>query len=1199
MKQLVTLLTLLLVSYGVARSETFKEGGIWYETVDNNQNVCVAPVQQNEANYSGSISVPGSVFHAGRDYAVTSIGKGAFSGATGMTAITMDGSIGSIEDAAFQGCTGITSVEIPQRTTFVGASAFEGCTKLGTVTLSSRLNIIKNRAFADCSSLSRIDVEDKVTSIGDEAFLNCSKLSTIALPSGLKSIGNSAFAGCSALDNITLGNNLTVIGTAAFKDCKALKNVTIPEKITEIKAMTFSGCSVLSGVTFPSRLSIIGASAFNGTALTSITIPATVGEIGDEAFNSSKALMSVIFSDSDTPIKYGNEVFTGCPVESLVLGRTLNYMQGATGAFANQTKLKTVKVTSTATTLPEAIFRNCTALVNVTVESGLREVGQSAFQSCETLVRLQLPETVSIIRSYAFANCYVLSDFILPPKVETIELQTFYRCRRLKTPELVNIKEIKNQAFYGCDDIDGLTLSQKLVTIANNAFADCLSLSAISIPGTVINMGDGVFYGCKKLATVTFEAGSKPLSLGSEIFVDCPVRELELGRDIIYRGDSDKYLFDGNTTLYDVNILGSVTSIADNMFSGCEVLTEIVLPSSVTKVGNGAFGNCPELASITSKNETVPSAVTGSFSSEVYNNAVLTVPADSESAYRNAPGWKNFKQFKQLPSVPKYTVSVEYSGPGNVTVNGSTSGEITVKKGDPLTIVSTPDKGKTVISASYTMGSMTHAFTTSATIESVTDNVSVSVQFGEEPEILPSSISITPEKVSIGMGESVQLFVTCEPEDASGLVTWSVQSGSDVVTVDASGLVTGVSAGMAVVKAITPNGLSATATVIVIDGTSHIEEIPSLEVGQKWQARLLINNNPVTAGVKWTSSNPSEVSVSDNGLVTVKKQKYDWVTTLITATYQNTEYVYEYTVLPVNIYSFVGDDGLSYVYNSQLDGVVVENYQPYEPSSSNMTIGASAVDGFGFGYPVKGIETLRLADYVTSLTLPASIVYIGGSAYLSGLDILIILAEKVPQTEDLDLADGVMVFGPESALNAYKADSTWGRYSIFAIGSDPVHTYTVYFIPQSEAPVIGTPYCYIWSHTTGKLYSGTWPGSKMTAVDIEGKKGWRYSLEVSDPIQSPMVIFSDSSYQTGDMVLENNGIYDWSSLIGYASGITEIKADALNLTVNGLNIEAEGMIRVYNYSGIIVCEGEGHVKLPTAGAYVVVTPDGAVKIQVK
>lgn len=1198
MKQFVTLLTLLLVTYGVARSETFKVGGIWYETVDNNQNVCVAPVQQNEANYSGSISVPGSVTYAGRDYAVTSIGKGAFSGATGMTAIAMDGSIGSIEDAAFKGCTGITSVEIPQRTTFVGASAFEGCTKLGTVTLSSRLNTIKNRAFANCTSLSRIDVEDRVTSIGDEAFLNCSRLSTIVLPSGLKSIGNSAFAGCSVLDNITLGNNLTFLGEGAFKDCKALKSIAVPEKITEIKAMTFSGCSVLSGVTFPSRLSVIGASAFKGTALTSVTIPDTVGEIGDEAFNGSKGLMSVTFSDSETPLKYGNEVFTGCPVESLILGRTLNYMQGVTGAFAEQVKLKTVKVTSTVTTLPESVFRGCTALVNVTVESGLREVGQKAFQSCETLVRLQLPETVSIIRPYAFANCYLLSDFTIPSKVETIELQSFYRCRRLKAPNLVNIKEIKNQAFYGCDDIDGLTLSQKLVTIANDAFADCLSLSAISIPGTVINMGDGVFYGCKKLASVVFEAGSKPLSVGSELFVDCPVRELELGRDIIYRGDADKNLFDGNTTLYDVNILGSVTSIADNMFSGCEALTAVVLPSSVTKVGNRAFGNCPELASVTSRSETVPTAVTGSFSSEVYNNAVLTVPADSENAYRSAPGWKNFKQFSQLPSVPKYTVSVEYSGPGQVTVNGSASGEITVRQGEPLTIVATPDNGKTVTSASYTMGGMTHAFSTSATIESVTGNVSVNVQFGDEPEILPSSISITPDNVSVGLGESVQLFLTCEPEGASDLATWSVQSGNGIVTVDASGLVTGVSAGMAVVKAVTPNGLSATANVVVIDGSASID-IPTLEVGQKWQARLIVDGNPVAAGVTWSSSNPSEVSVSNTGMVTVKVQKYDWVTAVITAKYQNTEYVYEYRVLPINLYSFVGDDGLSYFYDPRLDGVVVENYQPYEPSSANMTIKAAAVDGFGYDYDVKGIETLRLADYVKSLTLPASVVYIGESVYLSGLDMLIILAEQVPQTEDLDLADGVMVFVPASALAAYKADPNWGRYNIFAVGSNPVHTYTVYFLPQSDAPAIGTPYCYIWSKTTGKLYAGTWPGSLMTSVNIDGRKGWRYSVEVSDPIDSPMVIFSDSMYQTGDMVLEHNGLYDWAGLTGYVSGITDVKADASGLTVDGLNVEAEGLVRVYTFSGILVCEGENRVSLPSAGAYVVVTSAGAVRIQVK
>lgn len=1197
MKQLATLLALLLMTFSVAHSETFSEGGIYYETIDNNLNVCVAPAPQGQ-NYSGDIVIRGSVDHQGRTYSVTSIGKGAFQGATGMTSIKMDATIGSIEDAAFQGCTGITSVEIPDRTTFIGVSAFEGCSKLGTVTLSSRLSTIKDRAFAECAALSRIDVKDKITSIGDQAFLNCAKLSTIALPSRLTKIGNSAFEGCSVLNNVTLGSNLTFIGEAAFKDCQTLGAIAIPEKITEIKAMTFSGCQVLSKVTYPSGISIIGAAAFKGTAFTSMTIPATVTEMGDEAFNSAKTLSAVTFDDSTTPLKYGNNVFTGCPVESVKLGRTLNYMQGATGAFADQLKLKTVNVTSSVSTLPAAIFKGCTALVNVTVESGLREVGANAFESCETLVSLQLPETVSIIRPYAFCNCFMLSDFTIPSKVETIELQSFYRCRRLKTPDLTNIKEIKNQAFFGCDDIDGVTLSPKLVTIGNDAFGDCLSLSSISIPGTVINIGDGVFYGCKKLTSVKFEAGSKPLAIGSELFIDSPVREFELGRDLQYKGASDKSLFDGNTTLSDVEILGSVTCIADNMFSGCEALSSITLPASITKVGNGAFGNCPALASITSRNDNAPAAVTGSFSTEVYNNATVTVPDGSESAYRTAAGWQNFKQFKEMPSVPKYTVSVSTSGPGSVTVNGSAASSITVKQGDPLTIVATPEDGKTLLSASYTMGGKSVAFKGSATITAVTGNVDVTATFGDEPEILPTSLTISPAKVSIGVDESVQLFVTCEPEDASNAVSWSIVSGNGIATVDASGLVTGVKGGMAEVKATASNGVSATATVIVTDSKSHIENIPSLSVGQKWQARLLIDNSPVTEGVTWTSSNPSEVAITESGLMTIKVQKYDIVNAIITARHAGADYVYEYAVMPANLYSFTGDNGLGYVYNPSLDGVVIAEYEEYQPSSASVTISDTAIDNYGYSYPVTGIETLRLADYVTSLTLPASIRYIGTANFVS-LSTLVIEATEVPATSDLRLWDDTKVFVPASAVEAYRADAEWGQYQIFAIGETPVYRYTVYFLPQAEAPAVGTPYCYIWSKTTGKEYCGNWPGSPMTSVDINGRMGWKYSLEVEDKIDSPMVIFNDSRAQTGDMELVNNGLYDWADIIGTFAGISEVVTDNSAISVDGLTIKAEGDIKVYTLSGVLAAEGNGSVTVPCGGAYVVVTPAGAAKVMIK
>lgn len=138
----------------------------------------------------------------------------------------------------------------------------------------------------DFQYFSKITISDGIQEIYDNAFTSC-YTKEIVMPDSINKIGSGVFA-YTDISEIIIPESVTEIGEYAFSDCQNLTSITIPSKITEIKEGTFYNCTLLKSVTLPNSLKKIGSCAFYGSALTGLTLPDSVEEIEEDAFEGLK-----------------------------------------------------------------------------------------------------------------------------------------------------------------------------------------------------------------------------------------------------------------------------------------------------------------------------------------------------------------------------------------------------------------------------------------------------------------------------------------------------------------------------------------------------------------------------------------------------------------------------------------------------------------------------------------------------------------------------------------------------------------------------------------------------------------------------------------------------------------------------------------------------------------------------------------------
>ncbi|WP_088840565.1 Ig-like domain-containing protein [Listeria sp. ILCC797] len=143
--------------------------------------------------------------------------------------------------------------------------------------------------------------------------------------------------------------------------------------------------------------------------------------------------------------------------------------------------------------------------------------------------------------------------------------------------------------------------------------------------------------------------------------------------------------------------------------------------------------------------------------------------------------------------------------------------------------------------------------------------------------IAVTGVSLLPTSSTINEGSSVQLAATVSPSNASNKnITWR-SSDTTVATVDATGRVTGIKSGTAVITVTTNDGSKTATATITVQNPSVIPTSVtisrtgySFEVGDSYQVQASVKpDNATNKSVTWASSNPNVASVDSSGVVRV------------------------------------------------------------------------------------------------------------------------------------------------------------------------------------------------------------------------------------------------------------------------------------------------------------------------------------------
>lgn len=562
---------------------------------------------------------------------------------------------------------------------------------------------------------------------------------------------------------ITLPNTVTKINDDALKGNKKIVSVTIPGSVKDIGNNAFQGCPNLEEIIFtnPDKAInnlIIRINAFqNCPKLTKCEIPARANQVVGNIFKGCTSLKEVKVNDNNPYYFTQDGVLFGPALVNYQPqyedDYTLqSYPAGREGAYTIPSSVHGKKIDQIWT----SGFEGASGLTGISIPSSIGRLGTAAFEGTG-LTNVVIPDTVLQVDPAVFQNCTKLVSVKLPAGLAEIDQYMFANCISLQYVDMPDsITKINIYAFHNCTSLTSLALPKGLTSLSVGCFEKCYNLQHVVVPPSVINFpkDDVGVYNPFKYSPVTV---------------------------YVQKGSTGDRFFNNNQAELQASAMASGGSLA------VVTLDSVSDPAAI------------EVESLELIDAGHKVSVQGKFKIGSYLNVQPLTSGSDYNAFSAKANGKAFQAY-DLSLLPSGTTA---SGPFTLTVGQPDSYSSSAKLYDANGAIATDYSSDCFTATLSALGPVALIDVNEATGDTAV-----------------TSVKLNRSALSLEVGETGKLSATVRPDSAADKsITWS-SSNTDVASVISNGTVTAKKAGTAVITATAVNGKNASCTVTVTGGTT-------------------------------------------------------------------------------------------------------------------------------------------------------------------------------------------------------------------------------------------------------------------------------------------------------------------------------------------------------------------------------------------